>query len=148
MRWDPLAGAREISRDERAAPAFTDEQITAAVAAANALPAVKKNNPNKVATFWPQPDQMPTIADVDFRDIATKKLTISTLQASNDTLKRDKLIWHCQNPGETSNPSPFTTAPLVLDTDDGQIIVDGQHRLAALQLLGQTSWPCWLLPSN
>ena len=129
---------------------YTPEQIKAAVAAVDALPALDPDgDPNKVATFWPQPKQMPTIADVDFRDISTSsKVAIKSLFASNNTLKRDKLTWAVQNPGKSHNPSVFTQNPMVGTGQDGNIIVDGHHRLAALQLRGDTQATCWLLPMD
>ena len=94
------------------------------------------------------PKKMPTITDVDFRDMKTQSVDISTLFASNPYLKRDRMDWHCQNPGKPLNPSVFTTQPIILQTAKGNIILDGQHRLAALQLLGATKWPVFMLPSR
>lgn len=128
-------------------PTFSDAQTAAAVAAANALPG-KNKDPNKIPTPWPQPDKMPSIADVDFRDITVKKVPIAGLQASNKNIKRDKLLWHIQNPNQSQNPSAFTTNPIVLDSPDGRTIIDGHHRLFAMQLLGQKSASVALLPSK
>jgi len=127
---------------------FTDDQIAAAQAAVAALPGRKKN-PGQVKTklFWSKPDDMPTIRDVDFRDITSTSVAIGTLLASTRSLDRARLDWHVQHPGQPRNPSVFTTQPLVLnDPDQGQIIIDGHHRLAALSILGVKKTPVFLLP--
>lgn len=134
-------------RIERRAATYSDDQITAAVAAVNALPP-RKDNQNKVDQFWPMPDKMPTLQDLDFRDMKVQKVPLDGLQASNKSLKRDKLVWHVQNPGKAVNPNPFTANPTVLDQPDGPVIVDGHHRLAALKMLGASSALCYVVPPN
>lgn len=137
--WDVVERAK--------APVFTDEQIKAAAAAVNALPA-RGGDPNELDTLWKRPKKMPGIDKVDFRDIVKKPLKLADLMASNKTLARDRLLWHVQHPGQARNPSAFTTAPMVLNDKQGLVILDGHHRLASVQLLGRSSWTCWLLPSK
>ena len=139
--WVRIYGARADK------PQFSDEQIAAACAAANALPGKGKGG-DKLKSPWDQPKKMPGIDDVDFRDISVKKLPIDSLMASDNGISRARLLWHIKNPGQTKNPSVFTGNPMVLDHKQGQVIIDGHHRLYAMKLLGQTSYPCWLLPSN
>jgi len=146
INWERLGN--EIARAKPVPPKkFSDEEIAAAVAAVNALPGRKKN-PDKVPTIWDRPKDMPTLADLDFRDVARPSVTIASLQASTKNLSRTRLLWHVQNPGQAKNPSVFTANPIVLDLGDSQVIVDGHHRLAALQLLGATKWPVWLIPTK
>ena len=167
--WDVVTGAHDIPLRARVGGVFADTsqagvgidwnllegrgqsfskaQIAAALAAIPLLEG-KKSDANKVPTLWEMPKKMPTITDVDFRDMSTTSINIASLFASNKWLKRERLIWHVQHPGEPLNPSVFTTSPIVLQTKDGNIILDGQHRLAALTLLGATKWPVFLLPSR
>ena len=135
--------ARLEGRGQTFSPATT----AGAIAAVAALQGRKKD-PNKIRTFWDLPDKMPTITDVDFRDMKKASVPIDSLYASNKWLKRDRMGWHVRNPGLPMNPSVFTTDPIVLQTKAGNIILDGQHRLAALKLLGATKWPVFLLPSR
>lgn len=137
--WERLEG--------RAAATFSPVQVAAAKIALAALDG-KKSDPNKIPTFWDMPKKMPTITDVDFRDMATASVPIDSLLASNKWLKRDRMSWHLDHPGEPMNPSVFTEKPIILQTKKGNIILDGQHRLAALKLLGAAKWPVFLLPSR
>lgn len=143
--WDRIKGVIPRPSEERAPATFSQDQIDAAVKAAQALPAVA-DDPNVVATFWPAPPNMPTLADLDFADVPVGKTALSTLFASNPTLKRDDLIWHIERPGKRKHANPFTAHPMLLVRKNTTVIIDGQHCLAALSLLGQTSWPCFLIP--
>lgn len=136
--WDRIMG-REI----RGAPKFSQDQIDAAVAAVNAMP-----GGNKIPTFWPKPKNMPDISDVDFGDVQTTTVPLKGLMASNNNLKRDRLLWHVKNPGKALHNNPFTAMPLVCTTDEGTTIIDGHHRIAALQLLGATKSQVYNLPMN
>lgn len=146
-----LAGnAKELGRylvdamiESQRALTFSQDQIDAAVKKVNALP-----GGDKTPTFWPVADPMPDASDMDFGDVAQVQVPLASLLASNKNLSKTKLVWHCQHPGQTENPSPFTTSPLVLATGDGNVVLDGQHRLAALSLLGQSTWKCWLIQTN
>lgn len=129
----------------KTAPTYTADQIAAVVKAVKAMPAAKKD-PNKVATLWPQPKVMPTISDVDFGNVEFAQPSLKSLMASNKYLKRDRLIWHVQNPGKALHNNPFTAAPLVCTVQEGAVIIDGHHRLAALQLLGATKTQVYNLP--
>jgi len=131
----------------RRAAGFSDADVKAAIAKAKALKG-KGSDPNKIPTFWDQPKQMPTIADVDFGTVTIQTADIPNLLASNKWLKRDRLIWHIKNAPKAMNPSVFTEHPLVMETEDGNVIIDGHHRLAAQTLLGADQFPIFNLPST
>ena len=90
----------------------------------------------------------PSCPQVDFGDVVTGTATLKTLMSSDTWLKRDRLVWHVQNPGKALHNNPFTTMPLCCTTDEGMTIIDGHHRLAALQLLGATKTQVYNLPMN
>lgn len=143
--WDAVGLAPPPARAAKP-QTFTQDQIDAAVQAAQALPG-RKGDPTKVDTLWDVAKD-PGLKKLDFRDVKVTDCTVADLLASNKSLDRARLIWHCQNPGQAKNPSVFTTNPMVLNDPDGQVIIDGQHRLAALKLLGAVTWPCWLIPTK
>ena len=139
----PINWARLESRAK-----FSADEIAKAVEAAQALPS-RKGKANKVGALWPMADPMPTLANLDFRQLTNGTVNLDTLQASDDSMKRDNLIWHIQNPGEAKNKNPFTTAPIVMNMDDGsQVIVDGHHRLSALKLLGASTAAATIVPAK
>lgn len=124
---------------------FSDDDIAAGLAKVAALAPGKKQIP----TLWPVADPMPDLSQLDFKNVAKTKLPIAGLQASNGNLRRDNLIWHVNNPNTAKNPSPFTKRPLVMAMPDGsQVIIDGQHRLGALSLLGASKASVYLIPSK
>lgn len=126
---------------------FTKDDIAKAVAAVNAMPDNGKD-PNKIPTIWDRPDAMPTVANVDFGSITQPKVAIKSLLASNKNLKRDRLLWHVQNPGKRVHNNDFTQLPLTLTFKEGTVIVDGHHFLAALMILGQPTQQVNNLPTN
>lgn len=132
---------------QRRVKGYTPAQIAAAVTAVKKLPG-KKNDPNKIPTLWDRPKAMPTLADVDFGTVTIQSLEVNELLASNKNLKRDRLIWHVQHPGEALNPSVFTENPLVMESPDGNVIIDGHHRLAALKMLGASEAQVYNLPAT
>lgn len=125
----------------------TPEQMDTAVAAVKAMPGSKKD-PNKISTFWPQPDDMPTISSVDFGDIGKATVTIKNLLSSNSWIKRDRLLWHVQHPGQRLNVNTFTSMPLTGVVPDGTVIIDGHHSLGSLMVYGVEKAPVWSLPMN
>ena len=125
---------------------FSKADIAKAVAYVNNMPDNGKD-PNKIPTIWPRPDAMPTIANVDFGSVTQPKVTIANLMASNKNLKRDRLLWHVQNPGKRVHNNDFTQLPLTLTFKEGTVIVDGHHFLAALQILGQPTQQVNNLPT-
>lgn len=134
-----------VADQSRAAKTWSDDEIAAAVQTVNAMPP-KKNDPNKLAQIWAPAKPLPTVRDLDFRRAQTKTVALSRLQSTDKSLKRDKLLWHVQHPGQAVNPGPLTSHPIVLDDPKGPIIVDGHHRLAAMSVLGAKSCQCWLIP--
>ena len=68
------------------------------------------------------------------------------LQAHNGQLDRANLIWHITHPGQSKMKSPHNTHPQVIKTPAGDYVVaDGDHRIAALVLLGLKKDTCWVL---
>lgn len=124
---------------------FTQDDIDAAVAKIEALPAIDPDDPDSVATFWPVETKF-GLADLDFGDETLEPVTISGLCACTPDLSRQKLLWHVANPGKSKKPGPFTANPIVLQSKKKQTIVDGEHRLAALSLLGASEVTVWLVP--
>ena len=122
-------------------------QIDAAVKVVQGMTSSKKD-PNKIPTIWDQPKSMPTISDVDFGDVEFANPALKSLLASNKFLKRDRLLWHVQNPGKALNVNDFTHLPLCCQTSEGITIIDGHHRLAALILLGVNKTQVYNLPLN
>ena len=136
---------RHVLDEVRGKTRFTDAQIAATVQTVKNMVSPKKDQ-NKIPTLWAKPKVMPTISDVDFGSVELANPTISSLMASNSYLKRDRLIWHVQNPGKSLHDNQFTQAPLVCTTSEGMTIIDGHHRLAALLLLGATKSQVYNLP--
>ena len=122
----------------------SDSDIQAATAKVGKLAPGK----SKIPSPWPLADPMPDITNLDFRDVQPATVVLSGLLASDTNLKRPNLLWHVANPKKSKNPSRFTKRPIVLDAPQGQVIVDGHHRLAAQQMLGKTSVKVDLVPYN
>lgn len=143
--WDAIHGQR-IRPETRsdATPEFSQDEIDAALAKVEALPATG-DDADEIATFWPVEDKF-TLSQLDFRDVTVTDVPLADLYASNDTLSRKKLTAHVQSPGEAVNESPFDAHPIVFQSKKKQTIIDGQHRLAALMLLDVVSWPVFLVP--
>ncbi len=135
--WDRIYG--QSTRDADPEPTeFSDEEIQAA------LDVVEAYEDEEVPTFWPVAKF--GIDDLDFGDEEVTDVDIAGLCACTPTLSKQKLLWHVANPGVSKKPGPFTQHPIVLQSKKKQTIVDGEHRLAALMLLGATSWPVYLVP--
>ena len=126
---------------------FSDDEIAAAVAYVTTMPDNGKD-PNKIPTIWPRPDAMPTVSDLDFGNVQTTAKTIAALWASNKNLKRDRLLWHVQNPGQRIHNNDLTQLPLVGTFDGMDVIIDGHHFLAALSILGQPTAQVYDLPTH
>lgn len=124
---------------------FDEAAIAVAVRAASVLAGLPED-PNRIPTFWPEMDPMPTISEIDFGDLTIISATLAELWSSNRTVKRDRLLWHVQHPGQRLHDNPITTMPMVAETDRGVVIVDGHHSLGALWLLGAATAPVWALP--
>lgn len=126
---------------------FTDQQIADAVKVVKALPAVNPDkDPDQLAVPWKMRDDMPTITDLDFRDVTIAPMAIAPLQASNENIGRQNLIWHVQHPDTAKNPSPLTLHAIIGTSKDGDVIIDGHHRLAALMYLGATKATVFKVP--
>ncbi len=143
--WDRIEGQSVRATPTDQSFECTPEEVQAAIDAIEAMPAIDPTDPDLVATLWPVEDKF-GIDALDFGDETLEDLDIAGLYACTADLSREKLIWHVQNPGKSKKPGPFTEHPIVLQSKKKQTIVDGEHRLAALLLLGATTWPCTLVP--
>lgn len=143
--WDKVEGRARVTREplvvRAAAPQFSQEQIDAACAACNAMP-----GGNKIPTPWDRADDLPDIDDLDFEGMKPANVKIGDLLASDKNVKRDKVIWHIQNPGQRRNP--LLSKPFVASTHEGDVIVDGHHFLFAQQLLGQKNADVFRIPTK
>lgn len=124
---------------------ITRASTDAAVKAAQALPEVK---PGKVAAPWPMAKKLPDISQLDFGDAVQQTVSIKTLLASTKRLNKAKLVAHIKSGAQPIRKNPFTTEPLLTKTSEGLTIVDGHHRLAAMQLLGKDSVKLWVVPAT
>lgn len=89
---------------------------------------------------------LPAIPQGSWKAAKLQTVKLSKLQASNQQLKRADLIWHIENPGKSRFAGKFNTHPQVLKTKDGdQVVIDGDHRVAALVVLGVKKDHAWVL---
>ena len=122
------------------------------IAFINQLPAAN-DDPNKIATIWPVADHVPTVKDAKFGLAMAMTVTIAGLTATSKYLRRDKLLWHVQNPGMRHYVNQFTVdaegKPCVLlaAADGLTIIADGHHFLASGIILGFTTASAMCLPT-
>ena len=124
---------------------YSDAQISAAVDAINKLVGTAAD-PNYVPVPWPVVLTAIPAAALDFGNVTQVKVKLSDLAASQSYIKRDRLIWHTQNPGQRQDKqSPFVSMPI---TTEDSIIVDGHHALAALFYLAGADLevPVWSVP--
>ena len=124
--------------------AIDKDNIAAAVSYITNMPGTQKD-PTKVPTIWQRPKDMPTIRDIDFQNVTTPTVSIANLLSSNKRLDRQRLIWHAKHPGQRMHVNPLTALPLVGTYDDGQVIIDGHHYLAAQLILGTPKAQVYLL---
>ena len=131
---------------------FTPDPGVDPVDFVNQLPAAGKD-PNKIATIWPVAGAVPTVHDVKFGLAQPATVNIMDLTASSKYLRRDKLLWHVQNPGMRHYVNQFTTdangkpCVLVVGDDDDLVIADGHHFLASGLILGFTTASAMCLPT-
>ena len=75
-----------------------------------------------------------------------KTTKFKNLYASNEQLQRADLLWHVQNPGKSRFEGKWNSHAQVFQHRNGdRVVVDGNHRLAALKLLGLKKDKVWLL---
>lgn len=98
--------------------------------------------PNKIPVPW-ETKPRPKIDNEEWANSRLRSLPIAELFATQKQLKFDGLIWHIQNFDKV--PDGQHMNPNVVLTDEGALIYDGHHRLAALWLLGAESANCWTL---
>ena len=136
--WDALERGGSM-------PSFTAAQKAAATALVAAMPDVK---PGKVASLWPLAKQCPDISQLDFGDAVQQNVAIKSLLASSKRLNRQKLLDHIAAGAQPVRVNPFTSEPMLTKTDEGLVIVDGHHRLAAMQLMGAKTVKLWTVPAT
>lgn len=113
--------------------------IDDALAQLAAIPDVK---PGLIKVPWPVVDR-PKVPTDDWAGSELTLFQIEELMATQDHVKRDRVIWHLNNlgmvsPGHNSNPN-------VVKHDGLNKIYDGHHRLVAMWLLGAVAANCWML---
>jgi hypothetical protein len=92
---------------------------------------------------------LPPIPQGSWDDAKLKTVKFSKLQATNQQLDRQNLQWHLAHPGQSRFRGPRNTHPQLLKTKSGTYaIVDGHHRLSALQMLGIDREQCWVLKED
>lgn len=133
-RWQPKPRRINWWRLELRSRPPSDDDIKAAVAAAKALPECDDGK-DQVALPWPcyQGDDIPK--KIDWSQSKLKMVRFDDLLASpgQPSIDRDQLIWHIQHPGQSLHDD---VAPYVVKMGGDRVIMDGQHRLMALQMLG------------
>ena len=86
---------------------------------------------------------IPTI-DPDLYENATVTIVaLAELLGTDRYLSRKMVKEHIEASGQATTKN--RSYPVLLQTDDGLVIIDGHHRLLALWLLGLESAPAWLL---
>jgi hypothetical protein len=151
--WDAIQGPRERRADmpmDEPEPTpdlgqFTQDDIDSALKKLAAIPPLSEADPDKLSTFWPVVTKF-TLADLDFRKVKVTDVDLADLYSTNATLSREKLEEHIESPGQAQEVTPFDKYPIVLQSKKKMTVIDGQHRLAALMLLGVTTWPCYVVP--
>jgi hypothetical protein len=133
--------AIDWARIERRQPTAAD--IAKAVKKAKKLP--DAGDGGHVMAPWPKADEVPETTKEDWADSKLKRVKIAKLKATTMRLDRVNLIWHLERPGQSKYRGQWNTHPQVVDTDEGRVIVDGHHRLAALMMLGINKDSVWLL---
>jgi hypothetical protein len=126
---------------ERGAP--TPKDITKAVKQANKLP--DAGDGGHVMAPWAKADAVPDTTKADWADAKAKQVKIKGLLATTMRLDRKNLIWHIEHPGQAKFQGTYNTHPQIVKTDEGRVIVDGHHRLAALMMLGVKKEQVWQL---
>lgn len=89
------------------------------------------------AVFPMDPQQLPPIPEGSWDRAKLKTTKFKNLYASNEQLQRADLLWHVKNPGKSRFEGQYNTHAQVFQHKNGdRVAVDGNHRLAALKLLG------------
>lgn len=94
---------------------------------------------------WAKADAVPATKDSDWADAKLKTVKLKKLLATTMRLDRDNLVWHLEHPGQSKYSGATNTHPQVVKNGEGNVIVDGHHRLAALMMLGVKKDSVWLL---
>jgi hypothetical protein len=111
------------------------------LAGANGDNADDKEKENLIASPWeftPAPLVVPEVWDKAELTLVQVKDLIGT----NDGLDRDNVEEHIKTMGQAV--TEYRSYPLVLQSGDDQIIIDGHHRLFAMWLLGMDTVAVWL----
>lgn len=132
-------------RIERGQPTSSD--IKQAVKTAKNLP--DAGDHGHVQAMFPIFDsQLPAIPQGSWDDAKLKPVKLSKVRATNQQLDRVNLVWHLEHPGQSRYKGARNTHPQLLKTKDGYAVIDGHHRLSALQMLGVKKELCWVLKED
>jgi len=127
--------------DLRAQPTTAD--IAKAAAKVGKMPAA--GDKQHVPAVFPVYDG-PMPSEADWSQAKLKVVKFKKVYAHNSELDRANLLWHVQHPNKSRMASPHNTHPQVIKDNEGRyVIADGDHRLAALLLLGLKKDLCWVL---
>lgn len=117
-----------------------------AVAAVKALPTDDKG---RIPALLPVYDgKIPGKLDIeDWGDSRERDVPMGGLYGHHKHLRADKLIWHLNHIDDpAAYQGPTGTKPFVyVDGDGCPVVADGDHRVAALKLLGVDSVHAWVL---
>lgn len=86
---------------------------------------------------------VPTIDPNVWDNAVLETIEIGTLLGTDPYLKRKKVAKHIDAMGQAI--TPFRSYPLVYETDNEPLIIDGHHRLMAMWLLGLDKAPVWIV---
>lgn len=115
--------------------------IDRAVDKLNDIPGTDDDD-NLIPVPWQKTDR-PKVPTAEWGDAELRSFPIESLTATQDYVRRDTVEWHLTHLNDAANDNK--AMPNILQTDKGDLIYDGHHRLAALWLLGATTANCWTL---
>jgi len=93
--------------------------------------------------------KLPAVPSGAWDQASLKTVKFKKLYATNQQLDRKNLIWHLQHPGMSRFKGPRNTHAQVLKLNSGDVaIVDGHHRLSALDMLGVKKDAMWVLKES
>jgi len=104
-------------------------------------PAIKNSHKYVQSPWAVRP--VPTIDPLSWDGAVLETIKITELFGTDPYLKKKKVQEHILKMGQAL--SPFRTYPLVYEINNEPLIVDGHHRLMALELLGLDKAPVWIV---
>ena len=129
--------------EQRSPPSAKD--IAKAIKKAKNLPDAGDHG-HVEARFPIENQKLPAVPNGAWDKAKLKTVKLKKVYATNQQLDRKNLIWHLQHPGMSRFKGKFATHPQVLKLNSGDVaIVDGHHRLSALNMLGVNKDAMWVL---